>query len=480
MFKGLIFIFLCCSTLGGADFEQRSIETLALTFQSFEEKGGDPIWPGFKPAGTPAVFHFNNGHVYAFGLKGPLPLWEKRFMNHYPFWYCPSHPASLVPLDPTFRIENQQAFVFCLDHGQEVSDMPLLTFVHERFHLHQFQYFQKGSAGRPMPSDYQTVDQLAWMELENRLLSHYLKTDDRKVKMQCLKDFIAVNKTRRLTMHAASVRWEDHQQMMEGLADYVSVKAFQTFSLIPSFKAEETLLEMREKKTAGNPSLLEDGIKGRHYFVGATLALALDDCGMKDWKKRMEAGSASLQQLLEISIGSDENGRRERAARVKQLFNWAAIRQNIALLLDQEQKEREQMASAFAKQEGVVINIGIPSGHMSAGGRHAKSCALGHGRKILVEDMSTASSEDQSWMLSFKKIPFVIEGQKGDRQFKMKPEAILQVDGNPMTLKTVLQKASEKELSFSCIAFQTPFCELSSTRPGKITGQGNSLSLVFD
>lgn len=480
MFKCLISIFLCWSTLGCADFEQRSIETLALTFQSFEEKGADPIWPGFDLASSPAVFHFNNGHVYAFGLKGPLPLWEKRLMNRCPVWYCPSHPASLVPLDPTFRIENQEAFVFCLDHGNDASDLPLLTFVHERFHLHQFQYFQKGSAGRPLPSDYQTVDQLAWMELENRLLSHFLKTDDRKVKMEGLKDFIAVNQTRRMTMHPASVRWEDHQQMMEGLADYVSVKTFQTFSLIPSFKAEEALLEMRDKKTAGNRSLLLDGIKGRHYFIGAVLALALDDCGTKDWKKRIEAGTVSLLQLLEISMGSDENGRRERVARVKEQLDWAAIQQRIAKHIEKEKKEREQMISSFAKQEGVVINIGIPSGHMSAGGRHAKSCQLDQGRKVYVEDTSTAASEDQSWMLRFKGIPLVIEGLKGERQFKMAPDVILQVDGNLMVLKTVLEKASDKELPFSCIEFQTPFCELSSTRPGKLIGQGNSLSLEFD
>ena len=100
MLKYIISIFICCTAFIAADFEEHAIETLALTFQAFEEKGGDAVWPRFKLSGLPTVFHFKNGHVYAFGLKGALPLWENRLIRQYPILYCPAHSCCLAPLAP--------------------------------------------------------------------------------------------------------------------------------------------------------------------------------------------------------------------------------------------------------------------------------------------------------------------------------------------------------------------------------------------
>lgn len=480
MLKYFISIFICCTAFIAADFEEHSIETLASTFQAFEERGGDAVWPRFKLSDLPTVFHFNNGHLYAFGLKGALPLWENRLIQQCPVLYCPAHSCCLAPLDSSFTIENQQAFVFCLDHMNDKSELPLLTFIHERFHLHQFHYFRKQGAGRAVASDYQTVEQFALMELENRLLVRYLKAEGRADKINCLKDFIAVSQTRRLKMHPASVKWENHQQMMEGLADYVSVKTFQIFPSIATFHVEKVLLDMRHKKTARMSSLMQDGRKGRHYLVGAVLALALDECSVKDWKLKVEAGSASLLQLIESKFALDERERGVRLGNIKHRLDWNGIKRLISQKFEQERKEKDTLLAAFTSQEGITISMGLPSGHMSAGGRHEKSCHIGHGSTVIVNDVSTASSQDQTWELAFHGMPLIIENQKGERLFKIDPGVILTVDEKPEALRDLVQKHSGKKLPFSTLSLQDKVCVLSSTRPGKMMVQNNVVSFVFD
>lgn len=480
MLKYIIFTFLCVSTISHADFETDAIETLARTFHSLDENGGDEVWPQFQMSDPPTVVHFANGHVYGFGLKGELPSWEKKVIHQIPIWYRATPPTPLAPLVASFPIENQQAFIFGLDHGKDYSLLPLFTLIHERFHLHQLNNFHKMRTGRTVPNDYENLNQLAFIELENRLLSRYLALSASDDKIACLKDFSAVNQIRRQTMHPDSVRWEDHQQSMEGLADYVSLKTFQVFPLIHSLNVEQVLVDMRNKKTAGTAALIEDGVKGRHYFVGAVLAMALDHCGIKEWKMRVQKDGASLQQLLDNALDLKANEKKDRLIHAKLQSGWNEIQQIIAKQMEKENSDRERMIADFALQEGIAIHMGLPSGHMSRGGRMEKSCPIDHQRKALIKDNSTTASQDQSWKLDFRGMPLVIEDQKGERLFKMSPETHLHVDGQKILLKDVMVKYFGIDRSFSSIAFQDPTCELSSTRPGKMMVRENILQISFE
>lgn len=467
--KALFLIFVSFSIPLFADFEQQSIEKLALTFRAFEEKGSDQIWPGFNPGETPAVFHFSNGHLYGFGLQGECPLWEKKLVKGQKVLFCPSHPANLTPLDPSFSIENQKAFIFSLDHENDHSDLPLFTFIHEHFHTHQFKYFKNIGGGRPIAADYQTADQLGLIELENRLLTQYLLTGTK----DRLKDYVAVNQSRRMHMHPSSIAWEDNQQRMEGLADYVSVKTFAEFPVTSFSDPKMAILVMREKKTVGSPSLVEDAIKGRHYFVGAVIALALDEMGIS-WKDRIAEGNISLQKLLENSLGVPTN----HLTSIMKQFNWNEIKVKIDLELQQQNQVKEQLLSEFDRQEGIRMSILMPKGPMATGGRHEKSCRIDDRHKILVKDISVSTTQDQTWQLSFKEIPFLIEDQKGNRFFKIDRNLILLIDGEKFDLRQILTR--DQILPFTSLFFQNESCELQSNKSGKIIVQDGALTLVFN
>ena len=312
-------------------------------------------------------------------------------------------------------------------------------------------------------------------ELENRLLIDYLQQG----KSDCLRDFIAVNQSRRLKMHRETIRWEDHQQKMEGLADYVSLRAFEAFPILPMFDVKKALLHMREKKTIGLPSLLQDAVKGRHYFVGAVLAFALDAYGVSDWKTKVETENASLQQLLERVLATDSKRVMERFKQIKQRAGWNEIVHGIAQTLAKEKKEQEEWKVKFDTLEGVTIYFQRPSGHMSAGGKHGQSCQLDPFRKILAEDDSTANGQDESWVLRFKKIPLVIENKRGERWFKLEPTLILEVDGKSYQLKEMMLRSSS-HMPFSTLSFVHSTCEFHASRPGRLVVQKDGIAILFD
>lgn len=480
MVNYLIILFLLVFSVGFTEekesIENQYIEALALTFQEYEKEGSEAIWPNFHFTDKPVLFHFQNGHVYAFGLKNS-PLWEKRTIQHHPVLFCAKYPISLAPLQPDFPLEKQRAFVMSLDQGDNQSYFPLLTFIHERFHIHQFQFFKKERVVEGVVADYQNIDLLALMELEHQLLTLFLQANESESKLQHLKNYVAVNQTRRHLLHLDSIQWEDHQQKMEGLADYVSAKTFQIFPHIPNFNAEEYLLEMRKKKDRGLIYSAQDAIKGRHYFVGAVLGWALDFCEVENWKFKIEKENISLQALLENVLPMEKEESQQRLLNVRKLLNVTEIQAKIEQQIEKENKDKAEMLQVFDVQEGVVIKMSTPSGRMSSGGRHQKSCQVDN-KKALMQDTSIAVSQDRLWTLRFTSIPLVFEEQNGDRIFKLNSGDILHLDGNEISLQDILQ-GDHKEVHFREISLKTKHCELISMRPGKLCIEQGTLSFKF-
>lgn len=459
-----------------SDFEERYMTTLARTLQRSMREGSGQIWPGFHLTNQPLVFHFQNGHVYAFGLQSHSSFWENREIAHLPALFTSEYPDDLPPLHPSFPLEGERVFVMDLDHGNDTPFLPLLTSVHERFHLHQFRSFYKEKVVEANLSDYQKSDLLTWMEMEHRLLTSFLLANKRETRLHCIKDYLAISHLRRQSLHPASIIWEDHQQKMEGLADYVSVKTFQIFSTIPDFKAEDFLLEMRQRKNKDIVNA-EDALKGRHYFVGAVLGWALDFCAADGWKFQIEKGNISLQEMLENALEMTEEERAARCNRLRIDLDSKEIRQRIEQQMEKEKKEKESIVQVFTELEGIKIKMGTPSGHMSAGGSHQKSYQVDR-VKAFVADTSVATSQDQTWVLRFHSIPLIFEEQNGDRFFKLHPQTLLYLNGKEVSLQNIVQ-GNQKELPFRTLSMTHEHCELISQRPGKLYIEGYEIIFTF-
>lgn len=456
--------------------EKKIIETLASTFQSFEEGKGEAIWPSFQLADKPTILHFAGGSMYAMGSSLELSSWEMQSYGNFPVLFHKEPSNQLPAFDTAYPLEGKEVVVFRLD--QIESSLSILTFIHERFHQYQFQNFEKEKVAPPVLADYQNPFILTWMELEQRLLALFLKAKTDDEKMEHIRNYLAVNKRRRLAIHPHSVRWENHQQKMEGLADYVSVKASQLIPELANIDAEKYLLEMRKKKNSGVIFTPQDAMKGVHYFEGAVIGWALDFYGVENWKKLIEKEKVSLFDLLSSYLQMNDDEMNERLARVKKEFQWEEIHHQIEKCFEQSREQSEKIIKTFIEQEGVSINIGIPSGRMSAGGHHQKAISMNDGQKALIEDSSLASTQDQTWTLRFTKIPLVFEEKNGRRCLKMNDRVEIELDGKMTSLANLLQ--GNQEMHFSSLSLKNDYCDLHSQRPGRILIEQGQIFLQFE
>lgn len=477
-----LFVFFVCyldasfSCNGEDHLEKQEMETIALTFQGFAREGSEAIWPQFDLLDRPTLFHFSHGHVYAYGLKSPSHFWEKKIIQQLPLLFTSQFSGSLPLLHPAYLLENERAFLIGLDHGRDGSFIPLLTFIHERFHITQFECFDKERVVEADLSDYDNIEILALMEMEHILLTSFLQADDAKIKRNHLEDYVAMSHYRRQLLHSATLCWENHQQKMEGLADYVSVKTFEVFPFIPHFKAEDVLIEMRQKKHQGIVTT-QDALKSRHYFVGAVLGRALDFCEVQKWKEWIQRRNISLQEILESVLKIDEQDLKERFFQLKESLGWKKIVLDIEENVYKEKKIHEEVMHSFIEREGVLIEMGTPSGPMSSGGSHQKKYQIDR-QMVLMHDVSFATTQDQMWTLRFMAIPMIVEQLNGDRIFKLEGQTHLMLDGQIFSLEELV-KNDQKEFKFHSLFLKHQYCELNSHRSGILSVKGTRVSFKF-
>lgn len=465
----IIKLMVCFSILVSSVYadEKEEMHLLARTMQAFQSRQSHEIWPHFNLQSLPTVVHYKNGHAYAFLFPGSPKNWKRLFIDQYPVLFSENQTSLLqVPLHPAYKVEGQKAFVFSMDQSPDFS---LLTFIHERFHLHQFRYFSQLHETRGEYLDHQNVTNLSMMELENKLLTRFLECREENQKRIYLKSFLAVVAIRRPMLHAKSIEWEDHQQKMEGTADYVSLKTYQVFPFMMDFDAEKTLLKMRSKKIS--PSLYQDVVKGRNYFVGTVICLALDFCHVHGWKKQVANGTKSLHQLLAEALPLTVLEQEMLLSEMVKEFDYDLIEAQIRDKLNEEKRQLGILQDSFKQQAGIAIRVGLPKQHTTSGGRFENSFHFAD-TKISRKETSTAMSEDQRWTLNFDAIPMVFQDKQGVRLFKLE-DAVLEVDGVEIVLFEIQQK------TFSTITLKSPHCNLKASIPGKIYFSAGTLHIEF-
>lgn len=450
--------------------ELQDVKLVAQTIQHLSHPM-DEIWPGFILSDTPTVIHFKNGHAYAFNSPQLAGKWEARNIADIPYYYA-SEQRELVqiPLHPQYKLAGIPAFVFSMDHGG-AADLSLLTLVHERFHIHQFKNFTP-IKGEAKYMDQYDLANLALIELENRILQQFLLSQTSGSKQHYLQQYVAVAETRRASLHPASLKWEDHLQRMEGMADYVSVKTYQVLGLLDPFDSAQKLLEMRAKKKG--PSLYQDTTRGRHYFVGAALGLALDFYHVDHWKTNVTEGTQSLHQLLANAMPMDKLEQKVRVAAAIKEFDYTTIHDQLGKLLDLEDQQFQEAQQAFARQEGIAICVTMPHQHSTSGGRHTKSYQF-EKEQFYFEESSTSITQDNCWKLELQKAPIVRETKDGSRTFKIQAKTQISLDERTYALQEITGP-----LPFKTLLFKDPHGQFETSLPGTISRIGQELKIQFN
>lgn len=474
----ILFCFSCLFRVEAAEevIESNYVKGIAETIESFNTEEANRIWPGFNLNQMPTIIHFKEeGAIYGYGIKESAEWTKTRISSSVVLVSEEDHwGVRQNMMHPAFEINDQSAFLFYIDKESDPATT-LLTFIHERFHLYQFQHFEHEKS-RLDYLDQWNEDNLLLIRLEDKILKAFLLEKDSKKKVEILKDFLAVNNERQKIIHPYSAAWESHQQRMEGLADYVSFKAVQAFALFNDFSPEGEILDKIEQHKAAGVSFMKEVIKGRHYIVGSTLGLALDFCNV-NWKEKVEQGS-SLITVLDQSLPQSEQEKNKRFLETKKRYEIEKIKVEMLNDLVKEKEDAQEVEQTYARVDGIIVKLFKPYQKMSGGGKNQKNLFLGNGRIAAVLDTSFAMTEDQQWQLSFKEIPCVFEGPGGVKEFKVEETLILLVDGKEYTLNELL-KMPESVQYFTSLSWNSANSELHTKLSGRLYINNGALTIEF-
>lgn len=460
--------------------EQEQVAALAITLDAFKKPGAaNTVWPNFRLDDSPAIVHFKNDHLYGFYLPQSFH-WADQMVGEKPVKFL-DHDAwgvSKIMMHPSFAIEGHKAFIFCLASNVDAQglNLPLLTFVHERFHLHQFAHFNRAAEKYAKYSDEWNPENQELIAFEDWVLTQFLTEENAsdEIRKEWLKDFLAVNVHRNKLLSSQSLAWEDLQQRMEGLADYSAVKAFETFNMLDTYSFESALLEMKNRKNGPEASLVDEAVKSRHYFVGAVLGLALDVC-QADWKMQAEKGTP-LRDLLAKALPLSEQALQQRFENISRTEEFKEISVAVRERLAKEKGQIDSHLQAYESAEGTAVHLGRPMQPISGGGRNLKTCHV-HDLNLSLQDTSYSSSQDQQWRIRFNDVPFIFEDPQGGKTFKVTEETVMKIDDQEIAMNDL----TEQRIPFKTLSWKEQHSEfatelagsVSKTREGKIEIQFN-------
>jgi hypothetical protein len=452
----LFFLVISFNSLFSIQLDQKEQDILskvAVILKSSHTQKQNEVWPGYDLTQSPVVITFKNGHIFVFNMRSENRQWQKLALNGFTILYSTEDHWGLThsAFQPQFPLEGQKAYVFNLENAtgpQAIKSYQVL--VHERFHRHEFENFQVNSGANPY-ADHLNGENLALGKLEEQILADFMK-DQGNVdsRMEHLRNFIAVNAVRRSLIKPSSIEWEDHQQIMEGLADYVSYKIMDIFNIVP-FEGHQELGELLDKEAA-NTDYSDHAIKWRHYSLGASLGYVLDFLKVSDWKMQVENGQKNLSQMIQEAVGLPPGEIAQRFENCKAIYQWDHTFATVSLSVNKFEEEVANHIKNYQQMEGNVLEIGRPRMGLSGSGSNLHLFYLADGSTLSLQDTLSSSSEDNLWRLTLDHMPYVFKTGSGAVKFKVDKETEIIVDNQKFTLKELLQEQTRK--SFMHIEIQ--------------------------
>jgi|688.fasta_scaffold45115_3 hypothetical protein len=467
-----LFFYLLSPITGFAQdlsYEEKAVQAVNQIVKESHATQGREVWPGFDLADCPLIVTFGNGHVYAFNLQSQDSHWQKISIDNTPVLYSDKDYWGVCKgaMNPQFPIEGQRAYVFSLDQNSENGEKLFEILVHERFHRYQFEHFPMEKMGGHYVDDL-NIENLTLMHMEEMALANFLRSKgDAKQQLEYLKDFASINQTRRLLLKNMSVLWEDHQQIMEGMAEYVSFKIFDVYPVFKPYDGNSKLKEMLDAYTR-RPDITERAVKWRHYGIGAAMGYGLDFLHVKGWKKEVEKG-ISMAALLLKALDMSPQEMNERMAEVEVIYNYPSARQAVGQVVDGYKKAMDRLMGDYHRSEGVPVQIGRPKkSSISGGGTTAKTLYLADGTSISLRDTSMMTNRENTWKLELTEVPFVFLSRFGFREFKIEHDIQVELDGKSFLLKELM--ALEAPLGFETIKLKGKACKFVAEKlPGEVS-----------
>lgn len=421
-------------------------------------------WSTLSWGESPLVITFENGHIYAFGLKTPSSAWQKRQIEDKSVFYTEKDRWGLIEvhLSPWFDLDGEQVFVYrMVSRTRPLDDVAVLA--HERFHRHQMEHFQRTPVG--MSKDHLNIANLTWSEMEDALFRAFL-TAQGSEKQEIIKDIAAVHSFRHSIISEPSRIWEKHQMKMEGLADYVGTHMF---------GGEASLLRMHASNKGDG--IVDEAIKWRHYLAGATLAYALDALNVPQWKERVESG-ADLTSLFLEAVALTPEERDARLIQVKKRLSYAKRRKAMTDRVNAYQEELDDVYAKYEEKNGVKLFLDHPPTSISGGGSNLKLYYLADGSTVNIDDESTSTTRDGNWKFSTRNVSHLFQHKNGIREVKVSKSAKVVLDNVSHTLPELLNHP--RKYSFNSIKIEGREASFQSEKhQGVLISDGKSIKVSY-
>lgn len=459
------------------NYSEPEAVSLVVQLIKWPDKHKQTTWPSFKFSELPTLVHFANGHIYAIGLNSTDSRWSKLSFegHHVLFSEVDYWGISNVTLTPAFPIEGKIAYVFKLDFKGQVSESTFITFLHERFHAHQFMHFSNlGLQSSLKYSAHTNEENVALIALENSILKNWMS--NRSVEM--LKDFLAVNALRLKLLDKESMAWEESQQRMEGLADYISWKISEKSELITLSNLKTRLQSDSEKYFSLTQDGIDNVIKWRHYLVGALLGEALDLYGPKNWKDTTEKKGQSSIDILRNSVQLNESEKGTRVVQAKRNYKYDDLKTEVKTSISKYLSLIQTHTKEFSSLPGIQLAIGNSNeANCSGGGYSERTFYLSNGGKL---DLSTSGyhSCGKTIKADYKNIPILFTEPRAIR-LKINADTQITIGSHSVTARDILRAKDTQ--AFENIKLTSPDFNFESTGlRGKIRVDQNQLVLEFD
>jgi hypothetical protein len=463
----------------------------------------DSVWPGFNLAQKPLVVYIPEKWALLFNYSKEAD----GFIAYPKDW--PNLGTKVLFHQGQYKdLAGQLVFDLSIDTEQvaavSFSGEPEVDFfafiVHENFHQYQ-QYGKHRAFGeiaweREEKYPIQDSQNTALAYLEMRLLMDALekmKIGDEKKCQEYVKQFVAVRDYRWKQSDPFVARYEQGQEINEGVAKYVEVKSIAfmaTLKYNSSFAGLITSLsedfskisfldylfnDFRQRITNGSISP-EDMPRNRIYPVGAAQGLLLDYFKI-DWKKKaQEAGPEfTCTQLFKESLGLNESQLENLLNQAKKNYKYNKVLSSSGKLIQEYLAGYKKGLEAFEAQPGYRIEIEISAKSFNrSAASSSKKWVVDKGTKslnshyniyvlknndLLLQVQDAGLFEENDWSARKKKVVFfipeissiILDGKSFGLEDGLFPFKNIEING--------------KNLKFSC------------TKPGTILMAKNSIKI---
>ena len=468
----------------------------------------EAIWPGYDLSRQPYLAYMpgdfvllvNGAHAPA-GFDDYPPRWPDLGCK---VWIHYGKYRELVgQFAFNFQIDSVTTFAMGLPKDLILSfDKPAYmlfrTTIHEGFHQYQFNHFGEIPWAREELYPILDVENTALASLEMHILTKVLEAmfHRNRAEVQTLvEEFVAVREQRWKRGNGFVRKYEQGQEINEGTARYVEMKAVECFlkldttriandllkalrRSVGSTSIHQVLLDDLNARLSGMAVAPEDMLRNRIYPVGAALGFLLDYLDIP-WKMQFQsAGSEiSFSKLLEDGLDIDPRRLSGMFTRAQQAFDYTKIKLAARRLIDAYFQEYRQALARFNHQEGIRVEIELSSsGLQRFRSSRSKTWVVDQGKNILcqhynlyslkspkgksisLEIRDRAVFEHNEWDSKAKKVVFYTDDIS---KFKL--------DGLPYELREVSQKKFN-QLELIGAGFRVKFFQ-----SGDLIHQGNRI-----